>query len=111
MSTQTKPSTAVATIEPPATPYALRSPIADVLRSEEARAVIAPLIPKGVDFEEVLIEVYRAYTATPEIARCTAPSIALAVGTAVQLGLQIGRTVHLVPVRKKVSKANEPERY
>ncbi len=111
MSTETKPSTAVATIEPPATPYALRSPIADVLRSPEALAVIAPLIPKGVDFEEVLIEVYRAYTATPEIARCTAPSIALAVGTAVQLGLQIGRTVHLVPVRKKVSKANEPERY
>jgi phage RecT family recombinase len=111
MRNDSNPSTVVATIEPAAAPYALRSPIADTLRSPEALAVIAPLIPKGVDFEEVLIEVYRAYTVNNDIARCTPPSIALAVGTAVQLGLQIGRTVHLVPVRTKVSKGSEAERY
>jgi phage RecT family recombinase len=107
----TRSPAGVATVEPAAVPYPLQSPIAAMLRSPEALQIIQPLIPKGVDFEEVLIEVYRAYTVNNEIARCTAQSVALAVATVVQLGLQIGRTVHLVPVNTKVSKRNEPERH
>lgn len=92
-------------------PYALKSPIAQILESDAAKAVIVPLIPKGVDWQEVVIEVYRAYTVNNDIGKCTPQSIAMAVGTAVQTGLRIGKTIHLVPVNTKVSKKGEPDRY
>lgn len=87
--------------------YALRSRVAEILQDDQARAQIVPLLPKGVTFEEVILEVHRAATREPKILQCTAPSIIMAVGTAVQTGLVIGKTIHLVPVNTKVGNGYE----
>jgi recombination protein RecT len=102
----TSRSTAVVTTESspekPAISYALRSPTAAVLNTDEARAHIVPLIARGVSWEEVLLEVNRAATINPDILRCDSQSIIMAVGMAVQTGLVIGKTIHLVPVSGKL---------
>jgi phage RecT family recombinase len=103
-------STAVATtshVEPPAKPYALSSPIAKILQSPEALALLVPLVPHGVELEHLLFEVVKAATNNPEIQQCTQASIVQAVGTAIQSGLVIGKTIHLVPVNKKVGDGYE----
>ena len=103
-------STAVATtsqVEPPAKPYALSSPIAKILQSPEALALLIPLVPHGVELEQLLFEVVKAATNNPEIQDCTHASIIQAVGTAIQSGLVIGKTIHLVPVNKKVGNGYE----
>lgn len=102
-------STAVATVEPPAPSYALTTPIAKILTSEEAQGVIAPLLPHGIDFERVIIEVHRAVLNEPKILKCTPISIINAVSTVVQTGLTIGKTIHLVPLwneKKGVTELN-----
>ncbi|HEY7236554.1 MAG TPA: recombinase RecT [Gemmatimonadaceae bacterium] len=104
-------STAVATVESsverPAVPYVLRSRTAEILNTDEARAQIAPFIPRGVDFNQVMLEVHRCATNVPEILECTPPSIIQAVGQAVQTGLTIGKTIHLVPVSVSVGKGDD----
>jgi recombinational DNA repair protein RecT len=106
MSAQPKPeSTAVVrTVEPQATPHALRTKIGKILTTDQARAAIAPLIPHGVSLEVVVAEAYRQTVKNPEILECTNESIIDAVASVVQSGLVIGKTVHLVPVRD--NKAN-----
>lgn len=102
----TSRSTAVVTTESspekPAISYALRSPTAAVLNTDEARAHIVPLIARGVSWEEVLLEVNRAATINQDILRCDPQSIIMAVGIAVQTGLVIGKTIHLVPLAGKL---------
>lgn len=99
-------STAVVTTESspekPAISYALRSPTAAVLNTDEARAHIVPLISRGVSWEEVLLEVNRAVSVNGDILKCEPQSIIMAVGIAVQTGLVIGKTIHLVPVSGKL---------
>ena len=99
MSTSQRP-TAIVRSEPAAVPYALRSPVADLLNSDEARAAITPLVPHGVDYERVILEVYQAHARNPQIMQCKPESIILAVGKAVASGLAIGETIHLVPFGK-----------
>ncbi len=106
-----EPGTHVATVEQPARPYALRSPIAELLQSDAAMAVIVPLIPHGVDYNRVVSEVYRAGTNDPKILKCTPKSIIDAVATVVQTGLTVGKTIYLVPQRTKVSARGEADRY
>lgn len=101
--------TSVQRVEPAQTEYALQAPIAKFLQSDPAKAAIVPMLPKGVDYETVLVEVYRAWLNNKDIGECTQASIILAVSSAVQSGLQIGKTVHLVPVNVKVSKKGEPD--
>jgi phage RecT family recombinase len=105
-----EPGTSVATVEP-ARPYALKSPIAQLLQSDAAMAVIAPLVPHGLDYRQIVSEVYRAGVNDPKILKCTPPSIIDAVATVVQTGLTVGKTIYLVPQRTKVSAKGEPERY
>lgn len=91
--------------------YALKSQAAVILQDEQAKAQIMPYLPKGVSYEEVIVEVHRAATVNPDILRCTPASIIMAVGMAVQVNLVIGKTIHLVPVKTKVSRGNETPRY
>lgn len=86
------------------TPYALTTPIAKILQSDAARAVIQPLVPHGVSWERVIMEVHRAAVDNPQILKCTEQSIIKAVGQAVETGLVIGKTIHLVPLKN--TKAN-----
>jgi phage RecT family recombinase len=80
-------------------PNAVQQRVMDLLTKPESMAVLAPLIPKDVDRQEVAIEVYRAVTKNPAILDCTETSIIMAVADCVQVGLTIGKTIHLVPVR------------
>lgn len=100
-------STAIATVEPPAPSYALTSPVGKILSSEQAKAVIMPLLPHGVEFERVIVEVHRAAATNADILKCSPESIILAVGKAVQTGLEIGRTIHLVPISGKLQAWND----
>lgn len=78
--------------------YPLRSKIAELLQSPQAKASIVPLLPRGVDYDQVIVECFRATTINPDILNCTQDSIFIAIGAAVQTGLLIGKTIHLVPV-------------
>jgi recombination protein RecT len=94
--------------EPGATvPFVHGTKIGQILLADEARQQIAALIPHGVDFDHVLIEVHRATIKNPQILDCTPASIIMAVGQAVQTGLVIGKTIHLVPVSEKVGNGYE----
>lgn len=108
-----EPGNAVATVESsaekPAISYALRTRTAEILATPEARGMIAPFIPRGVDYEHVLLEVHRCATNNAEILDCTPASIIQAVGQAVETGLVIGKTIHLVPVNTKISKRGQPD--
>jgi recombination protein RecT len=80
-------------------PSTMQQRVIELLTKPESMAVLAPLIPKDVDREAVAIEVYRAVTKNPAILECTETSIIMAVADCVQVGLTIGKTIHLVPVR------------
>lgn len=90
-------STAVATVEQPAQPYALRSPIAKILNADAARALIEPMLRPGDSYERIVVEVYHAVAKNPDILKCTPQSIVNAVSRAVRSGLVISEGVHLVP--------------
>lgn len=90
-------STAVANVEPSAAPYALRSPIAQILTKDAARALIEPMLRPGDSYERVIVETYHAAQKNPDILKCTPASIVNAVSRAVRSGLVIGDGVHLVP--------------
>lgn len=90
-------TTAVARVEGPAKSYALRSPVADILMGDEARAAIMPLLRPGDDYDRIIVEVYHAVSKTPELAKCDPKSIITATARAVSTGLVIGETVDLLP--------------
>lgn len=109
-SSKPEPGTAVAVNDQPRT-YALKSPIAQLLQSEAALAVLGPLIPHGMDFRQLISEVYRAGVNDPKILKCTPASIINAVATVVQTQLVVGKTIYLVPQRTKISERGEPDQY
>lgn len=82
-----------------------------LLESDQARAVIEPMLPRGVEYRRVMQEVYLAGKENPEILQCTPASIIRAVAKAESWGLTIGDTVHLVPFNVKVSKRGEQDRW
>lgn len=86
-------STAVST----AKPYELRSPIAQLLNREGARAAIQPMLRPGESYERIVVEVYHAASKNADILKCTPQSIVSAVARSVATGLIIGEGVHLVP--------------
>jgi recombination protein RecT len=97
-----QPGTAISRVEPSGTPYALRSPVAQLLSKDSARAAIAPMLRPGESYERVMVEVYHAAAKNPAILDCTPQSIVSAVAQAVSTGLIIGDRVHLVPFGKKL---------
>lgn len=118
MSAQQKPEPGVPgtgvtvhSAEAPALRYELRSPIADILRSDAALSVIGPFIPHGLDYSVVISEVYRAGVKDPKILKCTPASIVDAVSTVVQTGLVVGRTIHLVPTSVNVAPKGATKKY
>lgn len=111
MSTAAKPEPGTAVAVNEARPYALKSPIAELLQSEKALAIIGPMVPHGVDYRQVISEVYRAATKDAKILKCTPTSIIDAVSTVVQTGLVVGKTIYLVPQRTKISQRGEPDQY
>lgn len=92
----------VRSAETPAVPYVHTTKIGQILLTDEARGQITALLPHGVELDRVLVEVHRATTKNADILNCTPASIIMAVGTAVQTGLVIGKTIHLVPVGKEL---------
>lgn len=83
--------------ESTAVAYPLRSPAAQLLNNPAARAAIEPMLRPGESYDRIIVEVYHAAVKNPEILKCTGQSIVSAVARAVQTGLIIGETVHLVP--------------
>lgn len=71
------------------------------LFTPEARAIIEPLLPAGVALERIGSEVWFAMQDNPTLARCTPSSLVQSVGRSLAWGLEIGRTVHLVPFGDK----------
>jgi recombinase, phage RecT family len=104
MATAAKPeSTALAIVE--------TKGVVALLESDQARAVIEPMLPQGVEYRRVMQEVYLAGKDNPEILQCTPASIIRAVAKAESWGLTIGDTVHLVPFNVKTSKRGEQDRW
>jgi phage RecT family recombinase len=81
-------------------PYSLRHPIAKLLTLPASRAFLTPLL-RGVPLETVVSEVYRAAIENPKIMECEPPSILMAVADAVRTGLEIQKTVFLVPLKDR----------
>ncbi len=98
-------------VEPGAQPYALRSKIADILTSKASLEVLKPVLPPGTSIDQFIFEAFHAVSQNPEILKCTEQSIVLAVGRAIESGLVIGKTIHLVPTRVKISKRGDPDQY
>lgn len=99
-----------------ATPPAVLAPaqknaVAQLFDDARARQIITPLLPKGVTYDEVYAETAHVIAANPELLECTTMSLIYAIGRAVQTGLEIGRTVFLVPFSTNVAKRGEPARY
>jgi phage RecT family recombinase len=87
-----------------------RKGITALLKSEDARARIEPML-RGVEYERVMGEVYLAAGENPEILACTPQSIIRAVARACGWGLVIGEQAYLVPFNVKVSKKGEDDRW
>ena len=94
-------SRAVSRVEPQAQPFALRSPIAQLLDKPAARAAIEPLLRPGESFERIIVEVFHAAANNPKLKECAPASLVTAVAKAVSTGLIIGEGVHLVPFGEK----------
>ncbi|MDB4892194.1 MAG: RecT protein [Gemmatimonadetes bacterium] len=82
-----------------------------LLESEQARQIIEPMLPPGVDYRRVVQEVYMAGKDNPDLLTCTRESIVRAVARAESWGLTIGETVHLVPFNVKVKEQGQADRW
>lgn len=88
--------TAVTTIPAPAD--AKRPAIVRLLTEPTAAALLTPLLPAGITLDRVASEVFFAARKEPKLLQCTPDTVLRAVATALQRGLVIGETIHLVPV-------------
>lgn len=102
---------AISTIEPPAPSALLKSQSLAKLTTIKARALIEPMLKKGVTFERVLSEVYFELQKNPKLQSCTAESMIMAVAQCVKWDLTIGEKVYIVPfsVKVKTDKGDEWE--
>lgn len=82
-----------------------------ILDAASTRAGVTALLPKGSRYDEITAAVRLAARDDPKILQCTAASIRQAVTRAVQMGLEIGVTVHLVPFKVNVAPKGTPKRY
>lgn len=96
--------------EPPAPHFALRSPIAKILRSDRAKALVGPKVGTA-EWERVIIEAHRAAASDPRILKCTRDSIITAVDLCAESGLVVGKTIYLVPVVTKIEEIGQPDRF
>lgn len=76
-----------------------------LLLSDQARAVIEPMLPEGQTYERIVREAINAKADNPDIALCEPESIIRAVSRAVSWDLEIGNTAFLVP--RKDNKSDE----
>lgn len=97
----------IATVEPPAPHFALRSPIAKILRSDRARALVGPKVGTA-EWERVIIQAHRAAANDPKILRCSRDSIIIAVDICAESGLVISKTIHLVATQKPATEPGRP---
>jgi phage RecT family recombinase len=93
---------AVVRTERSVAPYALRSPVAEILNKESARATIEPMLRPGDSYDRIIVEVFHAASNNADIMKCSPVSIVQAVAKAVSTGLVIGEGVHLVPFNTKL---------
>jgi len=100
-----------ATVTERAAPTSRADILNAILDATEFRESVAPLLLPRQTFDQVSITIKMAVRDNPAILECTAGSIRQAVGRALQMGLEIGVTVHLVPFNVKVSKRGEPDRW
>lgn len=100
-------NTAIVTEEPPAPHFALRSPIAKILRSDRAKALVGPKVGSA-EWERVIIQAHRAAMNEPRILTCTRDSIIIAVDICHESGLVIGKTIHLAVVPRPASQPGRP---
>ena len=70
-----------------------------VLAATSTRTDVEALLRKGQTYDEITTAVRMAARDNPEILKCTPRSIRQAVSRAVQMGLEIGVTVFLVPYK------------
>jgi phage RecT family recombinase len=73
----------------------------------QARAQIEPYLPRGVQFEAVISDVFLATKKNPDLLECDPESLVLAVVEVQQRGLRVGSTCHLVPKGGKVLAWND----
>lgn len=80
----------------------------ELLVHPAAREIIEPMVPRGVEYREIVQETLFAIDKNPELKECTILSLLRAVGRAAQTGLVIGETVHLVPFNTNVGTKQNP---
>lgn len=73
----------------------------------QRRTRIEPMLPEGVRFERVCYDVQEAFANQPQLHECTLDSVFRCVVRSQALGLQIGRTTHLVPKGKRCQLWND----
>lgn len=101
-------STAVATVEPPAPSMMERAQTKELAPfvTEQARALIQPLLKPGDSFDRVLSEIYLAIKKDPKLEECTGDSLLLSTARILSWGLVIGEGAFLVPFNVKVKGLN-----
>lgn len=115
MSEPSRNAVVIRTTETTDVSHVLRSPIAKLMVMDQAKSVLMPLLrgnalQREQQYETVIATVYRSAVEKPEILKCTPQSIVLAVADALETELQIGRTIHLVPLKnEKLSKARREQ--
>jgi recombination protein RecT len=77
-----------------------------MLTTDNARALIQPLLKHGVSFDRILSETYLAVQKNPKLESCTPESMLTAVAQCVKWDLAIGEEVYLVPFSVKVKVPN-----
>jgi recombinational DNA repair protein RecT len=111
-------STAVARRDTPENPYEVNNAAVGPLNApllalaekrelkafvtEQARAIITPLLRSGDSFERVLSEVWLAIQKNPELADCTSESLLTSTARILSWGLVIGEGAFLAPFNVKV---------
>jgi recombination protein RecT len=101
----------VVTDAPAPAPIEEKHPVIRLLDSPQARQRIEPMVPHGVDYRKVLVDVYLAVSQNPKLAECTPASLVQAVARAASTGGQIGRDVHLVPFNTNIAPKGQPKKW
>lgn len=104
MATAARPQATATPVESKSTAMALykKTEIA-AFTSDNAKALLTPMLPAGVSYETVLSELYFAVQKNPEIAKCEPNSMLMAVQRCLSWGLAIGEKAHLVPFKGKLT--------
>ncbi len=88
--------TAIATIDDTKRPA-----VVQLITDPRTAALLTPLLPNGMTLDRIATEVFFAAKREPKLMDCTPESVVRSVATALQRGLAIGETIHLVPMSVK----------